>query len=132
MSLPAFRALGCCLFIAISLIALGCGKKVNHVSGKVLYKGEPVPAGVIWFDPDASKKNDAPQGYAIIKNGEYSTAKENGQPVHGGGYIVRIEGFDGKQGNELPLGKPLFTNFQQSVDLPNSDTTLNFDVPEKK
>ena len=28
--------------------------------------------------------------------------------VIGGLYKIRIEGFDGKPGNELPLGKPIF------------------------
>ena len=36
----------------------------------------------------------------------------------GGAYIARIDGFDGKPGNELPLGRSLFTNHQVKRDLP--------------
>lgn len=117
--------------VAMTIIAVGCGSKKPHqVSGKVVFKGEPLPAGVIWFDPDP--KNDAPQGYAIIKNGEYSTAKDGGRGINGGAYIVRIEGFDGQPGNELPLGKPLFKDFQQPIELPKADSIQNFEVPENK
>jgi hypothetical protein len=117
--------------LVVSIVAVGCGgKKQHHVSGKILYGGEPLPAGVIWFDP--APKNDAPQGYAIIKNGEYNTAQAGGRGVNGGAYTIRIEGFDGKPGNELPMGKPLFTDFQQDFELPKADSKQNFEVPRKK
>jgi hypothetical protein len=117
--------------LIVMVVVVGCGgKKQHHVSGKVLYNGEPLPAGVIWFDP--APKNDAPQGYAIIKNGAYNTGKDGGRGVKGGAYIIRIEGFDGKPGNELPLGKPLFTDFQQELELPMADSTQNFEIPAKK
>jgi hypothetical protein len=103
-----------------------------HVSGEVNYKGTPLPAGVIFFDPDATKKNSGPQGYAMIKDGKYDTSAQGGAPVVGGAYIVRIEGFDGKPGNELPLGKALFTDFQKAVDLPKENCTQNFEVPAKR
>ena len=130
-SIMRIRHATACLIILAGLIAIGCtNKKQHHVAGKVLYKGEPLPAGVIWFDPAPS--NDAPQGYAIIKNGEYSTAKEGGRGVIGGAYIVRIEGFDGKPDNELPLGKALFTDYQKNLDLPKADSTQDFEIPESK
>jgi hypothetical protein len=113
------------------LLLAGChqGPRLYPVSGKVMYGDKPLPAGVIYFDPDSSKKNDGPQGYAIIQNGEYNTAATGGKGVIGGPHIVRIEGFDGKPGEELPLGRPLFTDFQQPLDLPKAPATQNFDVP---
>jgi hypothetical protein len=99
------------------------------VSGRVTYDGQPLPAGVIYFDPDVTKQNDGPQGYAVIKDGAYSTADRNGRGVAGGPHIVRIEGFDGRPGAELPLGRPLFTDYHENRDLPRSKSELNFAVP---
>jgi hypothetical protein len=98
----------------------------------VTYDGKPLPAGVIYFDPDVTKHNDGPQGYALIKDGVYSTAGTGGRGVVGGPYLARIEGFDGKPGHELPLGKSLFTDFQQAVELPRAACTHDFHVPAKK
>src|SRR4051812_34015259 len=101
------------------LLLCGCtrGPTLYPVSGTVVFKGEPVPAGVIFFDPDISQKNDGPQGYAMIKDGKYSTAAEGGRGVVGGPYLVRIEAFDGKPGRELPLGQPLIMGFRESVNI---------------
>src|SRR5437879_1983344 len=49
-SLNMHRALGCVLstILAIAVIAvLGCGGGVGDVSGKVVFKGKPVPAGTV-------------------------------------------------------------------------------------
>lgn len=114
--------------VSICLVP-GCGGVTRHdVSGKVTFRGAPLPAGVIYFDPDVTKKNTGPQGYAIIKDGDYSTAILNGKGTVGGPHIARIEGFDGKEGNDLPLGQLLFSGYEQAVDLPKAATTLDFDV----
>jgi hypothetical protein len=121
------------VLLAFSVLALvGCGGPVMYrVSGHVTYDGKALPAGVIYFDPDVTKQNDGPQGYAIIKDGNYDTSAEGGKGVVGGAYLVRIEGFDGRPGEELPLGMPLFTDFTQPADLPNADSQQDFSVPRK-
>jgi len=120
------------LVFLLALCAAGCdrGPALYHVSGSVTYDDKPLPAGQIFFDPDVSKGNDGPQGFAHIKAGEFDTA-EGGRGVRGGPYVIRIQGFDGKPGNELPLGKPLFTNFRESRDLPKEKSEQNFDVLAK-
>jgi hypothetical protein len=117
------------LLIALGLVP-GCGGVTRYdVSGKVTFNGAPLPAGVLYFDPDIVKKNDGPQGFAIIKDGAYSTATLGGKGTVGGPHIARIEGFDGKEGNDLPLGRLLFSDFQKEVELPkSSSTTLDFDI----
>jgi hypothetical protein len=123
---PALLVLG-------SLVCAGCGGPVTyHVSGHVTYDGEPLPAGVIYFDPDVTKSNDGPQGYAIIKDGNYNTSAEGGKGVVGGAYVARIEGFDGRPGEELPLGMPLFTDFTQTLDLPEDDFQQDFSVSRER
>jgi hypothetical protein len=120
------------LLVFGSLVCAGCGGPVRyHVSGQVTYDGQPLPAGVLYLDPDVTRRNDGPQGYAIIKDGSYSTSAAGGRGVVGGAYVARIEGFDGRPGQELPLGKPLFTDFRQSLDLPAADVRQDFSVPRK-
>ena len=77
------------------------------------------------------KGQDAPQGSADIKDGKYDTAL-GGRGVLGGPYVIRINGFDGQTGNDLPLGKPLFTNHVESRDLPKEPSQQNFEIAKKK
>lgn len=120
------------LLAAAGLLIAGCGgSKLYEVSGRVTYDGRPLPAGVIYFDPDVTRQNDGPQGYALIKDGAYSTAAQGGRGVAGGPHVVRIEGFDGRPGAELPLGKPLFTDYQERRDLPRARSAQDFNVPKR-
>lgn len=114
------------------VFAAGCarGPQTYHVSGQVTFQGQPLPAGVIYFDPDPKRQNTGPQGYAYIKDGRFDTALLDGRGVVGGAYIARIEGFDGVPGAELPLGSVLFTQFQQALELPASGPAVqDFEVP---
>lgn len=116
-------------FVVACLVGIGCSDRaVYPISGKVTFQNKPVPAGEIFFDPDASKNNDGPQGHATIKAGVYNTA-EGGKGIIGGAYVVRIQGYDGKQANELPLGHPIFETFTQSIDLPKTASTKDFEIP---
>lgn len=126
---------GWCVALAGCTLALaGCGDsgpKRYQVSGKVTYKGKPVPKGFITFEPDSSKGNEGPGGGAEIVDGEYST--ESGKGVLGGPYRVKIVGYDGvptrQSGEELPDGKPLFIPYETTVDFPKESTEKDFDVP---
>ena len=118
-------------FLTLLCAFAGCGKPaLRAVSGTVTYAGQPLPAGVIWFDPEPTAA-DSPQGFAYIKNGRFDT-REKGRSIRAGNYLVRVEGFDGKPGNELPMGRPLFTDFQEKRDIPDADATLAIEVPAKK
>jgi len=123
-----------CLSALLTLLcgAGGCTPKPAefHVQGLITYQGEPVPAGIIFFDPDALKKNDGPQGFATIKKGRFDT-RESQRPIGGGAYIARISGFDGQPGFEQPYGQPVFREYQTSIDLLAQDTTQDFAVPDK-
>ncbi len=126
---PRWFAAG--LIMAAGVLLAGCGGSgLYEVSGRVTYDGRPLPAGVIYFDPDVARHNDGPQGYALVKDGAYSTAAKGGRGVAGGPHVVRIEGFDGRPGAELPLGKPLFTDYQERRDLPRARSEQDFAVPK--
>jgi hypothetical protein len=108
----------CCLALACA----GCGdSKGNRVAGTVTFKGNPVPAGKIYFNPDASKRNSGQAGFADIKNGRYDTAQRGAQGVVGGPTVVHIEGFDGS-------GVMLFTH-DTAAELPKGSATKDFEVP---
>ena len=59
-----------------------------EVSGAVTYKGKPVPAGQVIFEPDPAKGNTGPQGYARMKDGKFKTLSKQGSV--GGPVIVRL------------------------------------------
>ena len=116
--------------IGIFSFACGCstGPRIYQVKGTVNFEGKPVPAGVIYFDPDTEKGNDGPQGYAYIKDGVYDTKGKGGQGVAGKAYIARIRGFDGKPANELPMGQSLFLEYKKAIDFPLQDSTQEFQI----
>jgi hypothetical protein len=115
---------------AVFCLVAGCnrGPEMYSVSGTVTYDGKPLPAGQVFFEADVTKGHDAPQGFAYVKDGRFDTA-QGGRGVVGGDYVIRIQGFDGKPGNELPLGKPLFNDYVESRDLPKGPAQLEFSVP---
>ena len=118
--------------LAASLVFLltGCGgEKVHHLSGTVSFKGKPVPAGHIVFEPDAAAGNTGGPAFAKIKDGRYDT-REEGQGTLGGPHIVQIHGRDGIPRGELVSGLPLFPDYTTKVDLPKQETTQDFEVPD--
>jgi hypothetical protein len=116
-------------------LALGCGGGggTSHVSGKITFMGNPVPAGKIYFVPDASKGNSGPTGYADIKNGEYDTSDAGCKAPVVGPVIIAIEGIDTSAPPDKSepdvTAKLLFTGYEEPYDVPKSSTTKNIDVP---
>ena len=120
--------------LVLGLAALaGCGseEKLYRVSGTVTYNGKPIPKGLIFFDPDGTKGTAGGQGFANIIDGKYDTAAE-GKGVRGGAYVVRVNGFDGKEANEAPFGQPLFPEYTGNKELPKEDSTFDVNVPKKR
>lgn len=98
-----------------------------RVSGKVTFKGEPIPAGTIYFEPDAAKGNKGSIGMATISNGSFDTSSVKG--TVGGAHFVRIEGYDGKTTPEKPQGSRLFNAHRIEIELPKQDSDQKFEVP---
>jgi len=124
------------LFALASCFVVGCGSKTYHVSGKVTFKGAPVPAGRLYFTPDGSKGNKSGgSGFADIKDGNYDTSATGGRGLEGPGPVkVMIEGYDPnapatrneKSGDEVR--KPLFPRFETTAEVNDPKTTKDFDV----
>jgi hypothetical protein len=134
---PAAKTFGsfltCASLLFVCTLITGCGgDKSYRVSGRVTFKGEPIPAGKIYFVPDGARGNTGPTGYADISNGSYDT-DSGGRGTAGGPVIVVIEGIDpdSKGSKEDPevVARSLFPQYEVQDDLPKSDSTKDFDVP---
>lgn len=131
MPLHGFRPAFAVLFIAlIATVLNGCnrGPAMHDVSGSVTFDGKPVPAGRIYFNPDFSKGNDGPQGFADIKDGMFDTRK-GGQGHGGGAMVINVEGFDGKSNNPESVGTPIFAPFEIKRELPKQASVQSLEVP---
>lgn len=117
--------------LSLACCVLGCGQagpKRYRLEGTVEYEGSPVPAGTIYFDPDASKNNKGPQGFAQIVDGKFDTSK-GGLGHVGGPMKVRIVGLaaapSGQTNDDSP--KPgLFPDFVDRVELDAMDSQRGF------
>jgi hypothetical protein len=128
------RIFGLFSFATVAGILAGCGpseEKLFDISGSLTFEGKPIAAGVIHFEPDATKGNKGQAGYAEIRGGKYDTAQK-GKGVRGGPYSIRINGFDGKVGPEAPLGAAMFPEYTESRELKAEKQTLDIDVKKKK
>jgi hypothetical protein len=118
------------------LLFSGCGpkgpKRYEHW-GTVTFQDRPIPAGLVYFDPDGaggSEGQDRPQGQAVIKDGKYDTRLRELSGPGSGKYVLRIMAFDGVQGPEAPIGRNLFAGqISIKVELPATDSELPLVIP---
>lgn len=137
----ALRRWGCVRPVAVVVgvvcaASAGCGPRGLSrvpVVGVVTFRGAPVPAGEIRFEPDAARGHRGPVGHAVIENGKYSTAAEGCQGPLAGPLVVWINArraFDPAR----ELQEPLFSEYSTRIDLvaprPGRSVALDFDVPE--
>ena len=122
------------LLVAAALLALavGCSSKPEpaQLSGKVTFKGQPVPAGWISFTPDVGAAGLGPVKVYQIKDGVYDSSKEDQPGLYPGTYQVRIAGFDG---NKIPFfgqGKQIFNPVDEQYTVPPGTSTKDFVIPE--
>src|SRR5262245_53264522 len=118
---------------AVLLAGCSAGERLYDVSGTITFEGQPIPKGLIFFDPDPSKGTPGTQGFANIEDGRYDTASPGkGKGIRGGVYVIRISGFDGKVGPEAPFGQFLFAEHEFKKELPPQKQTLDYDVKKKR
>lgn len=99
-----------------------------ELSGKVTHGGEPVPAGVIHFVPDAEEGNQGPGTTAQIHDGTYATPP--GMGIIGGPHVITVAGTDGVDADgESEMGSALFPPHTLKIDLPKGQTAYDIDVP---
>ncbi len=129
----SFRRLKTALLVILGLAGCGqTGPARYELSGQITYDQKPVPRGYVRFIPDKREGNSGPGASAAIVDGKYQTMA--GQGTVGGPHIVRITGTDGvpyrtPEGALIPVGRPLFAEYEERVDLPRESATRDFAVP---
>jgi hypothetical protein len=122
------------ILFGISLaIALGCSSKPQpaQLSGKVTFKGQPVPAGFISFAPDVANGGLGEMRVLQIKDGVYDSSKERQPGLKPGPYFLRISGFDGKRIPMYGQGKQIFNEVQELYHtVPAGNSEKDFEIPE--
>lgn len=120
------------VFIAVAVLALatsvGCQKSngLTPVTGRVTFKGSPVPMGNVSIEPDASQGNKGPQCRSSIINGVFTSRPEFGSVT--GPVIVDVEGLENRPDREFPV--PLFPRYTFKTEIPKGKATLDIVVPE--
>jgi hypothetical protein len=120
--------------LVLGVLVLGCGEvdgvRRYHLQGTVTYDGEPVPGGLIMFEPDREQGNSGPATGAPIRNGVYSLPRDKG--IVQGPHRVRINGHDNVPTKDAlgedVAGTPLFPAFETAFDMPPKNSTHDFDV----
>jgi hypothetical protein len=121
----------CRLAVWALILTAGCsgsGPRKVELSGKVTFKGQPVPAGFISFTPDFGQGNAGKEVRVVqIKDGVYDSSKEPNPGIYPGPTIIRIAGFDAKPVPLFPQGKQIFNPHEIRDTLEGG--TRDFDVP---
>ncbi|NQW46810.1 MAG: hypothetical protein HQ464_03470 [Planctomycetes bacterium] len=115
--------------LAFALVSVsGCQKSngLTPVSGRVTFKGNPVPMGNVYIEPDASQGNKGPQCRSSIIKGIFASRPEFGSVS--GPVIVDVEGSEQRPESEFPL--PLFRRYTFKTEIPKGRATLDIVVPE--
>lgn len=114
---------------AVTVIA-GCAKEpaLSQLSGKVTFKGEPVPAGWISFTPDVDTGGEV--RVMQIVDGAYDSAREPQKGLPPGKYSIRIAGFDGVRIPMYGQGKQIFNPIDDELIVPAESTTKDFVIPD--
>jgi hypothetical protein len=117
---------------AIVLVGAGCNSQppLAQISGKVTFKGQPVPAGFISFTPDSAAGTLGHVRALQVKDGAYDSAKESEPGLPPGKYFIRISGFDGVR---IPLygqGKQIFNEIEDTFTVPEGESTKDWEIPD--
>ena len=114
---------------AVLALAAGCSSEppMAQLSGRVTFKGQPVPAGWISFTPESGKGSVR---VCQIRDGGYDSSKEGQPGIYPGKNLVKIGGFDGKKIPRWGQGKQIFNPVDMTLDVPAGTQTKDFEIPE--
>src|SRR5262245_3095969 len=118
------------ILLVFAGLSLGCGDSGpprTDVWGTVTWKGAPIPAGHIFFTPDATKGNHGLQGVAVIENGKFDTRFDKSRGCTSGPQQIEIRCFDGKGITRMmPYGHDMFTEHpRMAIDVPANGGEMN-------
>ncbi len=134
------RMLMVCLFAVAAPLLTGCTQKpatLNHVSGKVFYKGALLRTGVIVFTPDTSRGESGKVAFSSIKDdGSYIITTDDAPGAAAGWYRVTVGSLTGASAtyDSAPTSlipekyrDPLLSQLQCEVKA-NQDNHLDFNL----
>lgn len=119
------------LLIAILAIA-GCGRgkrETANLSGKVSFKGQPVPEGFINFLPDVPGGNKGEVKGFPIKDGVYDTAQGKNPGIYPGANKIMVSGFNGKAKQLWPQGEQIFNPIESDLTVAAGSNKHDIEVP---
>ncbi len=120
----------CCLVLATLVSCGDSGPARYELSGTITYKGKPVPAGYLRYEPLETPVNKSTVGEADIKDGKYATLLNKGST--GGKHLIFIYGFNGiPEPGSGPAGAAIFDSYATEAELPKESSTLDIEVPDK-
>lgn len=107
---------------------VGCGDPagLTPVSGRVTWRGEAVPRGDVFIEPDASQGNTGRQCRASIIDGAF--VSRPGFGAIQGPVVVIVEGRHTPPGSEFPVS--LFPRYEFKTDIHKGRATLEIVVPD--
>lgn len=116
------------LCLAGGIALPGCSRSdgLTTVSGRVTYRGEAVPRGDVFIEPDASQGNIGPQCRSSIVDGVFRSRPSYGAVQ--GPVIVVVEGLHTPPESDFPV--PLFPRHEFKTEIPKRTATLEIVVPE--
>ena len=120
------------LTATLVVVSGGCGqakREVANLSGKVTFKGQPVPAGFINFLPDVPRGNRGEVKAFEIKDGVYDTAQGPNPGIYPGANKIMISGFNGKPKPLWPQGVQIFNPINLDLTVATGTNTKDFEVP---
>ena len=91
------------------------------------HNGQSIPAGEVIFEPNPEFDNLGPQARAPITDGQYRTVSGKGSVP--GPVVVRVEAYDGNFHPESPRGIALFPPYVFKLELPDTDSRQDIDIP---
>jgi len=115
-----------CLAGGISLAGCNRSDGLTTVSGRVTYRGEAVPRGDVFIEPDASQGNIGPQCRSSIVDGVFRSRPSYGAVQ--GPVVVVVEGLHTPPESDFPV--PLFPRHEFKTEIPKGKATLDILVPE--
>lgn len=120
------------VFALLAILFCGCSSEAKpvQVSGKVTFRGQPVPAGYVQFTPDVAQGGLGQSKVFQIKDGAYDSSKDPEPGIRPGKYQVRIAGFDGKKIPYFGQGKQIFNPVQDNCEVAPAGGTKDFVVPD--
>ena len=125
---------------SLGLLLAGCSNKsttLNHVTGKVLYKGMPLPGGLIVFSPDTARGESGRVAFSKINpDGTYDIMTGDAKGVTAGFYRVTVasmsgsaQSYDAQSYSLIPdrYRDPQLSQLQCEVKA-NRDNNINFNL----